>query len=118
MPHPGSLIGRLYLLLVGTKDHRPPCYLCRPARHFRRRQSHNARDYDGPTRAILNHSVASSMTFMFLLSGGLMSIIYYLTIWFQVVKGDSAIHSNVSTIPLLLSMVILGIPTAIFNIED
>jgi hypothetical protein len=67
-----------------------------------------------PTRVILNRSIFGSMTFMFLLSGRLMSIIYYLTIWFQVVKGDSAIHSGVSTIPLLLSMVILSIPTAIF----
>jgi hypothetical protein len=68
-----------------------------------------------PTRVVLNRSVAGSMTFMFLISGGLMSIVYYLTIWFQVVKGDSAIHSGVSTIPLLLSMIILSIPTAIFT---
>lgn len=68
-----------------------------------------------PTRVVLNRSVAGSMAFMFLLSGGLMSIVYYLTIWFQVVKGDSAIHSGVSTIPLVLSMVILSIPTAIFT---
>ena len=68
-----------------------------------------------PTRVVLNRFVAGSMAFMFLLSGGLMSILYYLTIWFQVAKGDSAIHSGVSTIPLLLSMVILSIPTAIFT---
>jgi MFS family permease len=68
-----------------------------------------------PTRVVLNRSVAGSMAFMFLLSGGLMSPLYYLTIWFQVAKGDSAIHSGVSTIPLLLSMVILSIPTAIFT---
>ncbi|OCK74400.1 putative aflatoxin efflux pump [Lepidopterella palustris CBS 459.81] len=68
-----------------------------------------------PTRVVLNRSVAGSMVFMFLLSGGLMSIVYYLTIWFQAVKGDSAIHSGISTIPLLLSMVILSIPTAVFT---
>jgi hypothetical protein len=68
-----------------------------------------------PIRVVLNRSVAGAMAFMFLLSGGLMSIIYYLTIWFQVAKGDSAMHSGVSTIPLLLSMVILSIPTAIFT---
>jgi len=38
-----------------------------------------------PTRVILNRSVAGSMLFMFLLSGGLMSLVYYLTIWFQAV---------------------------------
>jgi hypothetical protein len=68
-----------------------------------------------PTRVILNRSVAGSMLFMFLLSGGLMSLVYYLTIWFQAVKGDSALHSGISTIPLILSMIIISIPTAIFT---
>jgi hypothetical protein len=68
-----------------------------------------------PTRVVLNRSVAGSMFFMFLISGGLMSIVYYLTIWFQAAKGDSALHSGISTIPLLLSMIILAIPTALFT---
>lgn len=66
-----------------------------------------------PTRVVLNRSIAGSMTFMFLLSGGLMSVIYYLTVWFQVVKDDSAMHAGVSTIPLVLSLVIMGIVAAI-----
>ena len=68
-----------------------------------------------PTRVVLNRSVAGAMVFMFLISGGLMSIVYYLSIWFQSVKGDTPIHSGVSTIPLLLSMVILSIPVAVFT---
>lgn len=68
-----------------------------------------------PTRVVLNRSVAGSMVFMFLMSGALMSIVYYLTIWFQVTKGDSALHSGVSTIPLLVSMVIMSIPVAILT---
>lgn len=44
-----------------------------------------------------------------------MAIVYYLTIWFQAAKGDSAIDSGISTIPLLLSMVILSIPIAILT---
>ena len=66
-----------------------------------------------PTRVVLNRSIAGSMTFMFLLSGGLMSVIYYLTIWFQAAKGDSAMHAGISTIPLLLSLVIIGILAAV-----
>lgn len=66
-----------------------------------------------PTRVVLNRSIAGSMTFMFLLSGGLMSVIYYLTIWFQAAKDDSAMHAGVSTIPLLLSLVIIGILAAV-----
>ena len=66
-----------------------------------------------PTRVVLNRSIAGSMTFMFLLSGGLLSVIYYLTIWFQAAKTDSAMHAGVSTIPLVLSLVIIGILAAI-----
>ena len=68
-----------------------------------------------PTRVVLNRSVAGSMMFMFLLSGGLMSVIYYLTIWFQVAKDDSAMHAGVNTIPLVLSFTIISIIAAIFT---
>jgi hypothetical protein len=68
-----------------------------------------------PTRVVLNRSVAGAMSFMFLISGAMISILYYLSIWFQSVKGESPIHSGVSTIPLLLSMVILAIPMAVFT---
>ena len=66
-----------------------------------------------PTRVVLNPSIAGSMMFVFLLSGGLMSVIYYLTVWFQVAKDDSAMHAGVSTIPLVLSLVVMGIFSAI-----
>ena len=66
-----------------------------------------------PTRVVLNRSIAGSMMFMFLLSGGLMSVIYYLTVWFQVAKDDSAMHAGVSTIPLVLSLIIVSIIAAI-----
>jgi MFS family permease len=66
-----------------------------------------------PTRVVLNRSIAGSMTFMFLLAGAMMSVIYYLTIWFQAVKGDSAMHAGISTIPLVVSLVIMSMSTAI-----
>jgi hypothetical protein len=66
-----------------------------------------------PTRVVLSRSTAGSMTFMFLLSGGLMSVVYYLKVWFQVAKDDSAMHVGVSTIPLVLSLVIMSIVAAI-----
>lgn len=68
-----------------------------------------------PTRIILNRSIAGSMAFMFLLSGSMMSAIYYLTIWFQTVKGSSATHAGIQTLPLLLAMIIFGIVAAIFT---
>ena len=68
-----------------------------------------------PTRVVLNRSVAGSMTFMFLLSGGMMSVIYYLSVWFQAAKDDSAMRAGISTIPLVLSLVIMSIVAAIFT---
>lgn len=68
-----------------------------------------------PTRVVLNRSIAGSMLFMFLIAGGMMGAIYYLAIWFQAAKGDSAIHAGVSTIPLVVSMVIMSILGAIFT---
>jgi hypothetical protein len=66
-----------------------------------------------PTRVILNRSIAGSMTFMFLLSGGLMCVVYYLSIWFQAAQGESAMQAGIRTIPLVLSLVIMNIVAAI-----
>ena len=68
-----------------------------------------------PARIVLQRSIAGSMLFMLLLSGGMMSVVYYLAIWFQAAKGDSATHAGISTIPLVLSLVIMGIVAAVFT---
>jgi MFS family permease len=68
-----------------------------------------------PTRVVLNRSVGGSMLFMFLLSGGMMIIIYYLTIWFQAAQGHSAMEAGIRTIPLVLSLVVMGIVGAMFT---
>ncbi|KAG6997695.1 TPR repeat-containing protein C19B12.01 [Physcia stellaris] len=65
-----------------------------------------------PTRIVLQRSIAGSMVFMLLLAGGMMSVVYYLAIWFQAAKGDSATHAGISTIPLVLSLVIMGVVAA------
>ena len=44
-----------------------------------------------------------------------MCIIYYLTVWFQAAKGDSAMDAGINTIPLVLSLVIMGILGAILT---
>jgi MFS family permease len=38
-----------------------------------------------------------------------MMIVYYLSIWFQAIKGDTAIRSGYSTIPFILSLVVASI---------
>ena len=44
-----------------------------------------------------------------------MSVIYYLSVWFQAAKDDSAMHAGISTLPLVLSLVIMSILAAIFT---
>ena len=68
-----------------------------------------------PTRVVLNRSVGGSMLFMFLLSGGMMVVVYYLTIWFQAAQGQSAMEAGIRTVPLVLSLVVMGIVGAIFT---
>jgi hypothetical protein len=68
-----------------------------------------------PPHIVLNRSIAGSMLYTFLVSGCMMSIVYYIPIWFQAVKGDSATHAGISTIPMVLAMVIFSIFAAKFT---
>ncbi|KAF2005173.1 putative aflatoxin efflux pump [Amniculicola lignicola CBS 123094] len=65
-----------------------------------------------PTRVVLNRSMAGSMVFTFLISASLMPILYFIAIWFQAVKGDTAMRAGISSIPLVIGMVIFGIISA------
>jgi len=66
-----------------------------------------------PFRILLDRSVGSSMLYMILISGAMMSIIYYLTIFFQAAQSQSALSSGLRSIPLVLSMTVFGIIAAI-----
>ncbi|KAL9081337.1 MAG: hypothetical protein Q9159_007345 [Coniocarpon cinnabarinum] len=68
-----------------------------------------------PARVVLNRSVAGAMTFMFLLSGGMMIVLYYLTIWFQAAQGQSAMAAGIRTFPLVLSLVLFSILAGILT---
>lgn len=67
-----------------------------------------------PTRVVLNRSVGGSLIFMLFLSGGMMAVIYYLTLWLQAVQSQSAMEAGIHTIPLVLSLVVMSIVAAIF----
>ena len=68
-----------------------------------------------PARVVLQRSIAGSMVFMFLISGAIMAIVYYIAIWFQAVKGNTATDAGIHTIPLVLGMVLFGIVAAKFT---
>ena len=59
-----------------------------------------------PPRILKQRSVAAGAWFTFFMGAPFMSVVYYLPVWFQAIKGDSAIRSGLSTLPLLLSLVV------------
>jgi MFS family permease len=68
-----------------------------------------------PPRILLQRSVGASLFFTFMSSAGMMTAVYYLSIWFQVAQGQSAMQSGIRTIPMVLSIVLFGIVCAVFT---
>jgi hypothetical protein len=62
-----------------------------------------------PIRIIKQRSVASGVYFSVVSPGSMMVVIYFLPLWFQAIKGVSAVKSGIDTLPLVLSLVIASI---------
>ncbi|KAG9235216.1 major facilitator superfamily domain-containing protein [Amylocarpus encephaloides] len=62
-----------------------------------------------PIRIINQRSILSGLYFSLVSPGAMMVIVFYLPIWFQAVKGVSAVASGIDTIPLVLSLVVASI---------
>ncbi|THY96938.1 MFS general substrate transporter [Aureobasidium pullulans] len=57
-------------------------------------------------RVITNRTMLAAMWYMFCLSATMLTMIYYIPLWFQAVQGVSAIQSGRNTLPLVLSLVV------------
>ncbi|KAI0425181.1 MFS general substrate transporter [Xylaria sp. FL1042] len=68
-----------------------------------------------PVRIIRRRSILAATIFMFALAGSFLMAIYYLPLWFQVVKGASATQSGVYTLPFVLSLVVGSTLSGIFT---
>lgn len=66
-----------------------------------------------PPRIVKQRSVAAAIWFAFFNVIGMMVIMYYLPIWFQAIKGVSALKSGIMLLPLVLSTVITSIATGV-----
>lgn len=66
-----------------------------------------------PPRIITQRSIAAAMFFCFFNGAGMMVLMYYLPIWFQAVKGASAVHSGLMLLPTVLSVVVASIASGI-----
>lgn len=62
-----------------------------------------------PPRLIKNRNVWGTAWYSLAIGAAYFVMIYYLPIWFQSVKGSSAIKSGIMNLPLIISVVVLGI---------
>lgn len=66
-----------------------------------------------PPRIIKQRSVWSAAYFSFALGSFFLLLIYFLPIWFQAVKGASAIKSGIMNLPMILILVIVSVISGI-----
>ncbi|KAI1757173.1 MFS general substrate transporter [Xylaria castorea] len=68
-----------------------------------------------PVRIIRRRSILAATLFMFALAGSFLMVIYYLPLWFQVVKGATATQSGIYTLPFVLSLVVASTLSGAFT---
>ena len=59
-----------------------------------------------PARIITQRSVLAGSVYTFCLGSAFMTSVFYLPVWFQAIKGASAVKSGIMSIPLILSLVV------------
>ncbi|KAF9874881.1 major facilitator superfamily transporter [Colletotrichum karsti] len=64
-----------------------------------------------PPRIISQRSIAFAAFASFCLGAQAMMFTYYIPIWFQAIKGYSAVDSGIRTLPLVLSMMVFSVIT-------
>ena len=62
-----------------------------------------------PGRIFVSRSIFAGVWFSFGSGAAMQTLIYYLPIWFQAIKQVSAVRSGIMNLPLVLSLVIMGI---------
>lgn len=66
-----------------------------------------------PPRIAKNRTIIGASWYAFFLGSSFFVVVYYLSIWFQAIKGASAIRSGISTLPFILALVIATISAGI-----
>ena len=59
-----------------------------------------------PGRIVKMRSVAAGAISSFLMGGAFFGLLYYVAVWFQAVKGRSALSSGISSLPMILGLTI------------
>ncbi|TVY38445.1 Aspyridones efflux protein [Lachnellula occidentalis] len=66
-----------------------------------------------PPRMMMKRSMWAASWFSFTMGSFFLLLIYYLPIWFQAVKGASAVKSGIMNLPMLLSLVVTSVLSGI-----
>lgn len=64
-----------------------------------------------PPRLFKNRNTLAAMIFALFFGAGFFPLIYYLSLYFQAIQGDTAVQAGIKILPLLLSTVICSILT-------
>ncbi|KAK4129911.1 MFS general substrate transporter [Trichocladium antarcticum] len=62
-----------------------------------------------PPRILLQRSVWSSGLYIMAIGGAFLGAVYYLPLWFQAVKGASAMRSGIMNLPMLVAVVLFSV---------
>lgn len=62
-----------------------------------------------PPRILLQRSVWSSGLYIMAIGGAFLGAVYYLPLWFQAVKGASAMKSGIMNLPMLVAVVLFSV---------
>ncbi|KAK7049725.1 hypothetical protein VNI00_005756 [Paramarasmius palmivorus] len=62
-----------------------------------------------PPRILLQRSIAASALFAFSLGASFFILVYFIPIWFQAIKGTSAVRSGIDNLPMILSVVVASL---------
>lgn len=59
-----------------------------------------------PKRVLKDRSILAGMWFIFCLAAAMMLLVYYIPLWFQAIKGKSAVGSGIALLPMIISLII------------
>ncbi|KAL8364862.1 hypothetical protein RB595_003913 [Gaeumannomyces hyphopodioides] len=62
-----------------------------------------------PPRIICRRTVWSGSLYSFCISGAFLAAVYFIPIWFQSVKGATAVESGIMNLPMLLAVVVMSV---------
>ena len=62
-----------------------------------------------PPRVVRQRSIAAGFVFSLCVGGSLMLLVYYLPIWFQVIKNATPLESGIDNVPLVAALVVASI---------